>query len=296
MNHIPIALLAYFFNALAVLTNKFLLTKAIPDPLTYIFYISLLSFLAVFAIPFTKIPTIETFNLASLSTLLWTIGAYLMFKALKLGNVARVIPVIGTLIPLILLISAAGTQSINVTQTWAAWLLIAGMVFLTLPDWKKGSLNIKEVIFEVLSASFFAFSYITLRQAYLNADFFSVLIWSRLILLPLGIILLLVPVFRNRIITSQGPKINFLSLNGLLFLGGQMGGAISEMLLLFSISLANPALVNSLQGSQYVFLLVFALILSKKYPSIFKEKYTPLLIASKLAGISLIGIGLFSLL
>ena len=294
MSHLPFTLLAYLFNALSVLTNKFLLNKTIPDPLIYIFYISLVSLLAVLALPFTKIPSLEVFILASTSTLLWTLGAYFMFKALKLGQVSRVIPIISTLIPLILLVFSSGTNAISATQTWAVWVLIAGMVFLTLSDW-KGNFSKREIIFEVLSATSFALSYIILRHAYLYLDFFSVLVWSRLILLPLGAIMLLIPTIRRKIITSSGPGINFFSKSGMLFLAGQISGAASEFLLLFSISLANPALVNSLQGTQYIFLLIFALILSKKYPEIFEEKYTFLNLIPKIAGIVLIGIGLYLL-
>ncbi len=294
MSHLPFTLLAYFFNAISVLSSKFLLNRSILDPLVYTFFISLISFLAILALPFTSIPSLEVFNLASFSTLLWTAGAYFMFKALKLGNVSRVIPIIGTLIPIILLIFASKTEAPSYAQTWGVCLLIFGMILLTISDW-RGQLKIKEVLFEVLSATTFAFSYIIIRYAYLKLDFFSVLVWSRVILLPLVIIMLFIPVLRKKIITSNGLKINFLSKTGLIFLGGQTSGALSELLILFSISLANPALVNSLQGTQYVFLLFFALLLSKKYPGIFQEKYTYPVLFSKIAGLILIGIGLFLL-
>lgn len=295
MNHLPFTLLAYLFNSLSVLANKFLLSKTIPDPLVYIFYISLISILAVFALPFTHIPTLTTFNLASASTLLWTLGAYFMFKALKVGHVSRVIPIIGTLIPLLLLLFASETNAITTIQAWAVLILVLGMVFLSLQDLLKGALSKREIAFELASAGSFALSYIILRQAYLQLDFFSVLVWSRLILLPLCFLMLAVPNIRAKIITSNGTKINFFSYTGLVFLGGQVSGVISELLLLFSISLANPALVNSLQGTQYVFLLLFALILSKKYPAIFEEKYTAWIMGTKLIGISLIGLGLYLL-
>ncbi|MDO8573870.1 MAG: hypothetical protein Q7R77_03920 [Candidatus Daviesbacteria bacterium] len=294
MNHLPFTLLAYFFNALSVLGSKFLLNKTIPDPLVYIFYISLISLLAVLALPFTTIPNLETFIIASTSTLLWTFGAYFMFKALKSGQVSRVIPIIGTLIPVILLIFASGTSAIASNQIWAIIILIAGMIVLTVSDW-QGKINKQEIIFEILSAAFFAISYILLKQAYLGSDFFSVIVWSRLILLPLGIILLAIPGLRRQIITSSGPRINFFSKTGLIFLGGQASGAVSEFLLLFSISLANPALVNSLQGTQYVFIFIFALFLSKKFPAIFREKYTLQTWISKIIGIGLIGAGLYLL-
>lgn len=295
MNHLPFTLAAYFFNALSVLGSKFLLNRTIPNPSVYIFYISLISLLAVFAIPFTKIPNLETLTLASVSTLLWTLGAYFMFSALKTGQVSRVIPVIGTLIPVILLIVASGTNAITSNQVFAIIILIVGMIVLTVSDW-KGSFSKKEITSEILSAAFFAISYLLLRQAYLGSDFFSVIVWSRLILLPLGIILLAIPGLRKQIITSEGTKINFFSKTGLIFLGGQTSGAVSEFLLLFSISLANPALVNSLQGTQYVFLLIFALILARKYSAIFEEKYTPFIVITKIAGIGLLGTGLYLLI
>ncbi len=223
MNHLPFTLTAYLFNAFSVLANKFLLNKTIPDPLIYVFYISLVSFLTVLGLPFTKIPTFEVFNLASLSTVLWTLGAYFMFKALKIGQVSRVIPIIGTAIPLILLGFASGTNAISENQIWAVLILIGGMIFLTMTDlsadrqdW-RGHLEKKEILFEILSAAGFAVSYIVLRQAYLKLDFFSVLVWSRLILLPFALIVLTIPTLRRKIITSKGPRINFLSKEGLVF-------------------------------------------------------------------------------
>ncbi|MBI4035781.1 hypothetical protein HY383_02440 [Candidatus Daviesbacteria bacterium] len=294
MSHLPFTLAAYLFNALAVLTNKFLLYKTIPEPIVYVFYISLVSLLAILALPFTKIPSLEVFLTASLSTILWTTGAYFMFKALKIGQVSRVIPIIGTAIPLILLIFASSTNAISQIQIIATVVLIIGMVFLTRSDW-RGDLPKKEIIFEALSALAFALSYIILREAYLKLDFFSVIVWSRLILLPLGILMLLIPKLRAKIITSKGPSVNFFSKPGLIFLGGQTAGTISELLLLFSISLTNPALVNSLQGTQYIFLLALSAILARFYPGIFREKYTLSSMLSKTIGIGFIGIGLYLL-
>lgn len=294
MNHLPFTLTAYFFNALAVLSSKFLLNKAIPDPLIYVFYISLFSLPAILAIPFTNIPSLQVFFMASVSTLFWTTGAYFMYKALKVGLVSRVIPIIGTTVPLILLIFASGTNVLTLLQTMAVLTLILGMVVLTLPDW-GGKFSKKELFFELMSAICFALAYVILRQAYLQLDFFSVIVWSRLVLLPLTLSVLLIPNFRRKIITSNRLKINFLSGAGMIFLGGQLSGVLSELLLLFSISLANPALVNSLQGTQYVFLLFFALVLSKKLPAVFQEKYTPLILILKLSGIGLISAGVYFL-
>lgn len=283
MSHLPFTLTAYFFNALAVTANKFLLNKTIPDPLIYIFYISLVSLLILPALFFIPAPPADIFVLSSLSTVLWTLGAFFMFKALKTGAVSRVIPVIGTLIPVILLVAASQTKTISLQQIPAVWLMITGMVFLTLSEW-KGKIRVYEIIFEALSAAFFASSYIILRQAYLAADFLPVLVWSRLILLPFTAAVLCIPALRKKIIISSGLKINFLSRAGLIFIGGQASGIIAELLLLFSIFLANPALVNSLQGTQYIFLLFLD-----------RKKYALRTLIPKIAGIAAIGAGLYFL-
>lgn len=271
MSYLPITILAYLLNSIAVIIDKFLLNKSIPNPLTYIFYISIFSLLILFALPFTLYPSPFTLFLASASTLLWTIGAYLMFAAVKKGQVSRVVPVIGTLIPLMLLIHAAFFGTISLNQSLAVGILIAGLIFLTYSD-----LHLKEVKLEFLSALFFAVSYLILREAYLRENFLTVLVYSRLILIPLILIFLFIPKPHHK------PKI------GALFITGQAAGGASQLLLTFSISLASPALINSLQGIQYVFLFFFSMW-------VFKEKFSFFNILGKIMGIGLIGTGLYLL-
>lgn len=294
MSYLPFTLLAYLLNSMAVTIDKFLLVKSIPNPLTYIFYISAFSLLMLAALPFTHYPAANVFLLTSSSTLLWTVGAYLMFSAMRKGQLSRVVPVIGTLIPLILLTHASFFKTISQTQSLAVVILVLGLTFITLPDW-PGALTKKEILLEILSAIFFAASYLVLKEAYLREDFLTVLVYSRLILIPLAALFLLIPHLRQIVLSVKKQNINFLSTIGLLFLFGQALGGAQQLLLIFSISLATPALVNSLQGVQYIFLFLFSLILSKKYPMIFAENYSFLILLSKLTGIGLIGAGLYLL-
>jgi drug/metabolite transporter (DMT)-like permease len=294
MRHLPFAISAYFFNATAVTVDKFLLTKSIPNPLLYIFYFSAFSAFALFLLPWSKIPSLEAFILGSTSTVLWTTGAYFMLKALQAGLVSRVIPVIGTLIPVILLTESIINKTITQNEILAVFVLVLGLIFLTILDW-RGSITKKEVIFILLSATLYAISYIVLRQAYLKADFITILVWSRFIILPVSIIILLIPSLKRQVFNSNPDQKSFslLSKSGLIFIFGQAAGGSSELLITYSISLASPALVNSLQGSQYVFIFLFSLILGKKFPEVFKEKYSPASILTKIIGILFIGGGLF---
>lgn len=296
MNHLPFTIAAYLLNAVSVTVDKFLLSKHIPDPLIYVFYFSCYSLLALFLLPFTHLPQPEVFILASASTLIWTTAAYFMFKGLQIGQVSRVIPVIGVLIPLILLVQASVSDTLTKNQTTAVFLLILGLVVLTIHEW-RGNFTLKELVFELVSALLFAASYIILREAYLREHFLTVFTYSRPILIPVGAIILLIPKLRHIVLAkgSNRPKINPFSKVGALFAAGQLAGGGSELLITFSIALATPALVNSLQGVQYIFLFLFSLVLSKTYPAIFTERLNLKIILAKILGIILISIGLYLL-
>lgn len=284
MNYLPFVILAYFLNGIAVTIDKMLLNKLIPNPLTYIFYISLLSSFALLALPLTQIPNYQVFILTSASTAIWTTGVYFMLWAVKFGQISRVLPVIGTLTPLTQLILANQAKTITTAEALAVGILILGLIFVTLENW-LGKITRIELFFEVLASLSFAISYIFLKEAFLQGDFLTVLVWGRWILVPVCIILGL---------SMLGKKFSIPRVPLLFFLG-QLTGTISQLLLLFSIFLASPVLVSSLQGVQYVFILILALIFSKKFPKIYKENTEPIFWISKIIGIILIGLGLYFL-
>lgn len=294
MYYLPIAILAYFLNSIAVTVDKFLLNKAIPDPIIYIFYFSIISLLLTIIMPFVSAPPFFVIIIASLSTLSWTFGTYLMFKVLKFGQIQRVIPIIGTLTALFLLIIASQTKTITSYQAFAIVTLVIGLIFLTLEDW-KGHIGKMEIILQVGSAIFFAISYFLLRLSFEGQNFLSVLVWSKPILIPLGVFLLIIPSTRNKILPFLKPKANIVSTNSKLFVFGQVSAAISEFLLVFSISLASPAIINSLQGVKYIFLLIAGLVLGKRLPNVFKVNLSFKFLITQILGIIFIAIGLYIL-
>lgn len=291
MNYLPITLFAYLLNALALTIDKFLLTKAFPNPLLYIFYINTASLLSLLLLPFTHLPEVDVFILASLSTIFWTLGAYFMFAALKTGQVSRVVPAIATLTPLFLLIYAKGTGTLTINETWAAGILILGLIFTVMQS-LKGKIGKGEIVLEILAALFFAISYLVLREAYLKENFLTVLVYSRFILIPALTIIILLPNLRRQLkLTSPHLK----APSAKLFIGGQILGGSSQLLLTFAISLVNPTLVNALGGVQYVFVFALSILLSSKFPQIFKERFSFTTILSKALGIIFLGLGLYIL-
>lgn len=295
MSYILISIVAYLLNAVAILNNKFVLVKTVPSPLRFIFYVSALSLLTLLLLPITAPPDLNVFVLASMSSIFWTVAAFLMFTALKAGQASRVVPVIGSLVPFFLLIYyAIIDKSLTTTQIYASIILIAGLVVLVLGN-LKGRLSQKEIFLEISSALLFAISYIFLKNSFDASTFLTGLVYSKIILIPVVIAFLIIPTLKAEL-KSTGPGLNFWSKPGFIFLSGQAAGAISQFLLSLSISLANPALVNSLQGVEYGFLFILGLILSKKYPHIFQETHSRKSVIEKVVGIILIAAGLYYLL
>lgn len=296
MNYLLIAITAYLLNAISVTIDKILLVKKLPNPALYVFYISLFSLAVLVLAPFSKFPNIEAFWISSFSTILWTLGAYFMFKALKSGEASRVIPVIGTLIPIILLGMQALSGIVLANEIFAVLILLAGLIFLVFPYF-KGKISKDEFLLEIVSALLFANSYYLLKIAYDLADFFSVFVYCRLILVPLILVIIIIPFLRKKILGAQSnhPKVNIFSKTGVLLFIGQAAGGGSHMMLTFAISLANPAIINSIQGIQYIFLFILSLLLSRKFPQAFGEKLTKINLAGKIIGIILIFFGLWVL-
>lgn len=291
MTYLPLAIAAYFLNSIAVTVDKFLLTKIIAEPLIYIFYFSLISTFALLAIPFIDVPSTQVLIFASSSTIFWTLGGYLMFLALKMGQVQRVIPVIGALSSLFLLALTSGFGVISTMESWAIIFLISGLICLTWEDMRGGA-SLKELFWEASSAFFFALAYLFLKFSFQLEDFFTVVVWSRPVLIPLAVIFFIIPALRKKVLNFSNGGINSLKRATPLFVFGQISAGISEFLVYFAISLANPAVVNSLQGVKYVFLLIFSFILGKRYPTIFKRPESLSSAIFAILGILLIFIGL----
>jgi len=74
---------------------------------------------------------------------------------------------------------------------------------------------------------------------------------------------------------------------------GQTAGALSSVLVnvAIAISIGATAIINSLQGIQYVFVLLIVVFMSKKFPKVIKEELTKRVLIQKIIATVLIIIG-----
>jgi drug/metabolite transporter (DMT)-like permease len=300
MTWLSAALSTYLILAVVFLVDKYLLTKRIPDPRVYTFLVGLLGGFAILLIPFVgfSIPGNFQIFLSLLSGALYILALLWFYNGLQLFEASRVVPAITGILPLftfgITFIFSRGEATLSLRGVIAFLLLLLGSVLITYE--KRKDISFKCLRISILTACFLALSFVLAKYVYLAQAFWSGFIWIRMG----GVLMAIIFLFcfqdiRKRIFQK---KEGFSRKTSTLFLVNQGFGALAIILQNWAIALAPLAyiaVINALQGTQYVFLLIFALIISFKFPQIIKEEASKEIIIQKVMAILLIGSGLFVL-
>lgn len=295
MNWLSIAIIAYLLNAIAIVIDKFLLSKKISNPAVYAFFISILSLLALVMIPFGfHFYSIPQIIIAIIAGIFFTFALLYMFKAISGNEASRVTPFMGGLQPIFIFILALVflNETLNTQSLIAFGVIILGTITIS---WQKnsGAGQKKAYLFAIISTFLFAVSYTINKYVFIEQDFISGFVWTRVGAFLGALTLLLVAKNRKDIKHElKHPEKKKSS----LFLVGQSAGALSFILVNYAISISESvAVVNALRGLEYVFLLVIIFSLSWKFPHLLEEKVTPAAVAKKIVATALIIAGLFIL-
>jgi len=295
MTWLIVTIVAYFLNAIAVVIDKFLLSKKISNPAVYAFFISSLSLLGLFLIPFGfHFYSLSQILIAIIGGLFFTFALLYMFKAISGNEASKVTPFMGGLQPIFVFILALIFlgESLSLQSLLAFIVIISGTVVISWQNNSKTSQK-EAYLFAIISTFLFAVSYTINKYVFINQDFISGFVWTRAGSF-LGALTFLV-IAKNRHDIKNEIK-NPEKKTSHLFLLGQLAGAISFVMVNYAIAIsASVALVNAMRGLEYIFLLLIVFSLSWKFPHLLEEKNTPLAITKKIVATALIIGGLFIL-
>jgi len=289
-----VSILAYFFFSLSYLGDKLILSGK-PKPMVYTFYVGIISIFGLVLIPFTPLlwPTWQTVVWIIAEALVYTIGLYTMFVAVKKFEVLKVMTTIGATQPVFIFFIAWliwGPQPVSSNSIIAFVLLLIGSVLISLE--KSFHIFGDYLGLTIMSSFFFSLDYIFSKLIFLSEPFLTGFLYTRVAIFLLTL-LFLIPAKNRRQIFS---KENLTSQKtNLRFLWTHASGGIATLLQSFAISLAPIAflpIVNSLRGIQYVFLFFITLFLSIYFPKILKEKISRTILIQKIISIILIVAGL----
>jgi len=289
------AITAYLLFALNGIADKFLLTKAIKHPVTYAFYSGASSVLILVLAPFfLKSISATTFYIALIAGALFTYGLYFFFTATRSISVSRILPIEGGLVPvftLILSFTILG-ERLSGTQMLAFIFLVAGAILISFKYDKQHGWHMQAIRNATIAAFFFALSFVLTKYVYTETTFLSGLIWTRMGLVLGALSFLLISQYRKYIFSAPERVTHR---NKLIFYGARVSGGLGGFLQNYAISLGSVTIVNALQGTQFIFLLILTSFISIYHPKILEEKITKKIIFQKLIAIILISYGLFNL-
>lgn len=289
---LPIALLSYFLNAASLVTNKFLLTQKVTRPAVFTILTCLLGVAAVVLLPFGwQAPTWPELQIELLAGIVFAAALLYMYMALDKGESSRVVPLINGLQPIVLLPLTWWVLQEKISERFliAFFLIVAGSMMIT---WSKGKARKRAYVYSAVSAALFAISIALSKYAFnLSGAFITPFVMTRIGSAIFAAALLLWP--KNiKVIKAElrQPEAE----NVWLVVGGQSAGALSSLLYNWAIAIsANvTALINALQGLQYVFLLAMVGVISYFWPKALKEKMTPKILRQKIIATVLIIAGL----
>ena len=285
-----LALIAQLLNAAVILADKYLVTsKAISKPVVYAFYVGLLSGVVVLTAPFGVIfpPRLEIIGLSFLIALSYIFSILFLYKSLAASDASDVAPVSGALAAISTLVFSFVFLNHDLSRNFLTGfiLLVGGTLLMSFFRFKKWS-----ALHAVLAGVLFGLSSVFVKILFNTTSFIDGFFWSRMANVAGALMLLLWPANLRAIVqniksSTRGTK--------LLVMGNKGLAGTAFLLILLAISLGDVSIVNALAGAQFLFLLLFALIFTKKFPGYFFETvYRRHIIIQKLAGIILISAGL----
>lgn len=310
---------AYFINAGVYIADKFLLSKKIHSSIAYAFYVgvwSVFNIFLLFLVPW-QAPNLRELTLDLLAGFLFLVTLVFWYKALHQSEASRVVPIVGALVPIfsfILSFVFLG-ETLSQQQFIAFIILICGGVLISIKhtkvySYQKVIARFREIfgdimgevpagaqpasrllVNSVVAAVFFAVYYVLMKYIYTYQPFVGSFVWSRLGSFIGVLLMLFVPDWRYLIIKQQRgaktPK------NMLFFLIVRLLAAGAFIMINYAISLGSVAIVNALQGVQYLFLFVIIILISNKFPKMLNEQLGGGVLLQKLIGTVMVCLGLY---
>jgi len=297
MSWLALALIGHVSNGIAFVIDKVLLTTAFKRSATYAALIGTMSFAVVLAIPWVR-----DWPSASLLPYLIGFGAlfvfalWAFFKALKQGEATRVVPIIGSLIPIITLIGTSVLFSERLTPRQYIGFCILLIATWLLTKGKPSSRLTRDIFLMcVVAAVLFAGATLCGKYAFDHGDFLSVFVSSRIIAGCVGLgIAFCIPAAGSEVLSILRPRDSqsHAKKSGILAVIGQIAGSLGFVFVHLAIKSGSAALVNSLQAVQYAFLVLVSLILYQRAPQLLGEDLSARVIALKCVALICTGIGL----
>lgn len=298
-----LAIVGHLANGIAFVIDKILLRTAFSRSATYAGLVGILSAVTLFAIPFIRVwPEGGTWILTIVSGTTFVIALWAFFAALARAEASRIVPIVGSLIPILTLVGTyvfLGERLSDKTFLGFGILIVATIL---LSRGGAGRPTSEAVWLSVTSAFLFAVASITAKATYDSVGFFGGFITTR-IAAAVTALFLLVVIDRKageEALTILRPSLRATSkhrqpgkLSGILALFGQGLGAVGFLFVQWATAKGSASVVNAMQAVQYALLVLAGLVLAKYAPKLLGENLTRRTILVKSAALAMTALGMY---
>lgn len=286
---ILLIILAQLLNAFVTLVDKYFVTSTlIGKPVVYAFYVGAMSGVAILLLPFGVILPL-TAGVAWLSLVAgisYVFSILFLYKALKLSDASDVAPALGA-------ISAVATLGFSVVflETGLTGNFLYGFVLLVAGTFITSYFHLtkRATLFLIIAGALFGFSTIFLKEIFNQTTFWNGFFWSRLANVA-GVALLLLWPANTRAIWSNVKTSSIGTKTAVV--ANKIIAGFAFLMILYAIKLGDVSIINALTGVQFAFLLLLAVLFTKKYPQYLYETTHHHAVARKAAATAVIAIGL----
>lgn len=270
MSWILFSILAAIVWAIVNVIDKYILSKLVSKPIVPVMILGVIGLVASLVVFSTKgFGQLSPINslLALVAGILFVLMTFFYFRAVKVEDVSKVIPLF-CLSPLFILFIAGFFlgETFTATKYFGILLLVAGAILISLKNLTSFSFG-KAFWLMVLSSLSLAVSQVITKYLLNFYDFWTVFAYIRI-----GAFVALIPVFwlnfsdlKNLYRESRFKTFGLISVNESLNLLG-------VIFITLASAIGFVTLVNALSSIQPFFVLLFSVLLSIFYPQILKEE------------------------
>lgn len=296
------ALASYFLFSITSIFNRFLLAGPLPNAGAYAFTIAAAGGTVVVLIPFGfSVPENSTIIVALLAGIISIAAFVSLYHVIRIGSISRVIPTVGAMVPLLILGFTALIVPQEVIVSRKALLailwLVIGTILLTIRSETKRSVldRTSQYGLAALTALLFASSTVMSKFVYEDIGFLNGLIWVNFGSFLMVPVLLLFSSVRTFTLSPQTWKQKRLLLPLTLEKGTGALGSLLQQYAIFLVPFGQLALMNALQGIQYLFILIFVGVIGIRHPKFLGEQLTRRTLPFRISGVVAIILGLYAM-
>jgi drug/metabolite transporter (DMT)-like permease len=289
-NGIFMAIVAHGLIGISLVWDKVLLKNPGTRNLySYVFWLGAISVFGLLLIPFGyNSPPIMVIGIAFVAGVVHLIGVFFYYAALKRGEASESLAVMGGFSPVAT--AAIGYFLLSRQMSWGQVIGFALMTGGGFVMFFSEKMPLKRLLPPMLLASgLLGLVNVLEKMVYNQTNFVSGYVWFTIGTFVGALGLLIRPSWRRQIFRESGqdrPR------NRFWYFVNRFISGVGSFLVFYAISLAHPAIVDSISGVRYAVIFIAAYLLTRLRPEWLKEDFRGWQLVTKLAATCLVVAGL----